>query len=67
IDNIIFESNEPINKIVILSLDGKKVIEKDFNYEKNISLNLSNLQSGTYLFTLYNDKSIIRTGKIIKE
>jgi len=43
------------------------VIEKDFNYEKNISLNLSNLQSGTYLFTLYNDKSIIRTGKIIKE
>lgn len=67
IDNIIFESNEPINKIVILSLDGKKVLEKDFDYEKNISLNLSNLPSGTYLFTLYNNKSIIRTGKIIKE
>jgi len=67
IDNIIFESNEPINKIVILSLDGKKVLEKDLDYEKNISLNLSNLSSGTYLFTLYNDKSIIRTGKIIKE
>ncbi len=67
IDNIIFESNEPINKIVILSLDGKKVLEKDLDYEKNISLNLSNLPSGTYLFTLYNDKSIIRTGKIIKE
>lgn len=67
IDDIVFESNEPINKIVILSLDGKKVLEKDFDYEKTFSLNLSNLQSGTYLFTLYNNKSIIRTGKIIKE
>ena len=67
IDNIVFEANEPINKIVILSLDGKKVLEKDFDYEKTFSLDLSSLQSGTYLFTLYNDKSIIRTGKIIKE
>ncbi|HOJ25030.1 MAG TPA: T9SS type A sorting domain-containing protein [Bacteroidales bacterium] len=67
IDNIVFEANEPINKIVILSLDGKKVLEKDFDFEKTFSIDLNNLQSGTYLFTLYNDKSIIRTGKIIKE
>ncbi|HQE78824.1 MAG TPA: T9SS type A sorting domain-containing protein [Bacteroidales bacterium] len=67
IDNIVFEANEPINKIVILSLEGKKVLEKYFDYEKTFSLDLSSLQSGTYLFTLYNDKSIIRTGKIIKE
>jgi len=67
IDNIVFESNEPINKIVILSIDGKKVMEKDFDNEKTLSVNLSSLHSGTYLFTLYNDKSIIRTGKIIKE
>jgi len=67
IDNIVFEANEPINKIVILSLEGKKVLEKYFDYEKTFSMDLSSLQSGTYLFTLYNDKSIIRTGKIIKE
>jgi len=67
IDNIVFEANEPISKIVIISLDGKKVLEKDFDYEKTVSIDLNNLQSGTYLFTLYNDKSIIRTGKIIKE
>jgi len=67
IDNIVFEANEPISKIVIISLDGKKVLEKDFDYEKTFSIDLNNLQSGTYLFTLYNDKSIIRTGKIIKE
>jgi hypothetical protein len=68
IDNIIFEANEPINTLVILSIDGKMVFEEKFDNKQTINVNLSHLKSGTYVFSLYNAKSdLLRTGKIIKE
>lgn len=68
IDNIIFEANEPISKLVILSLDGKMVLEEKFENKQTIDINLSHLKSGIYVFSLYNDKSnLLRTGKLVKE
>lgn len=54
---------DKINKIVIMSLDGKRVIEKEMNGDRQ--LNVHSLSQGTYLITVFTEKGV-QTIKFIK-
>jgi hypothetical protein len=58
-----FDGQEKINKIVIVSIDGKKVSEKTMNGERK--LNVHTLVQGTYLINIFTDKGV-QTIKFIK-
>ncbi len=58
-----FGGEEKINKIVIMSIDGKKVSEKTMYGERK--LNVHTLIQGTYLINIFTDKGI-QTIKFIK-
>jgi len=58
-----FNGKVKINKIVILSMDGKKVSEKTMNGESK--LNINTLIQGTYLLNIYTDNGV-QTIKFIK-
>jgi len=58
-----FSGQDKINKIVIMSLDGKKVSEKTMSGERK--LNVHTLIQGTYLINIFTDKGI-QTIKFIK-
>lgn len=58
-----FSGNDKIVKVVIVSLDGKKVAEKTMNDERK--LNVQSLIQGTYLINIVTDKGL-QTIKFIK-
>lgn len=58
-----FSGNDKILKVVIVSLDGKKVTEKTMNDERK--LNVQSLIQGTYLINIVTDKGL-QTLKFIK-
>ncbi|GGG59609.1 hypothetical protein GCM10007332_21610 [Epilithonimonas arachidiradicis] len=58
-----FSGKDKINKIVILSIDGKKVSEKTMNSERK--LNIHTLIQGTYLLNIFTDNGV-QTIKFIK-
>ena len=58
-----FNGDDKINKIVIMSIDGKKVSEKLMNGERK--LNVHTLIQGTYLINIFTDKGL-QTIKFIK-
>ncbi|MGA9212339.1 MAG: T9SS type A sorting domain-containing protein, partial [Kaistella sp.] len=51
-----FSGQNKINKIVIMSMDGKKVTEKNMNGERR--LNVHSLIQGTYLINIVTDNGI---------
>ncbi|MPT30962.1 MAG: T9SS type A sorting domain-containing protein [Chryseobacterium sp.] len=63
-DILNFTSHEKILKIEIISMDGRKMIEKNMNNEKK--LNVQNLQKGLYLINVFTDK-VTQTIKFIKD
>ncbi|TDX86392.1 T9SS-dependent choice-of-anchor J family protein [Epilithonimonas xixisoli] len=58
-----FSGQDKINKIVIMSIDGKKVSEKTMLGERK--LNVHTLIQGTYLIKIFTDKGV-QTIKFIK-
>ncbi|WP_312764665.1 T9SS type A sorting domain-containing protein [Epilithonimonas sp.] len=63
-DILNFHSDEKILKIEIISIDGRKIIEKNMNDEKK--LNVQTLQRGLYLINIFTEKEI-RTIRFIKD
>ncbi|MPT31436.1 MAG: T9SS type A sorting domain-containing protein [Chryseobacterium sp.] len=63
-DILRFSGNEKISKIVILSLDGKKIMEKMMNDDK--AVNVHNLVQGNYIINIFTEKGI-QTIKFIKK
>ena len=64
--NIMFTNNEEITKVVITNLTGQTVLSKDFKNLNKIRLNISSLNSGLYLMTVYSNNTV-NTSKIIKK
>ncbi|WP_175546229.1 T9SS type A sorting domain-containing protein [Epilithonimonas mollis] len=58
-----FNSEIKINKIVVVSIDGKKIFEKNLNGEKQV--NVHNLIQGTYLVNIITENGT-ETIKFIK-
>ncbi|WP_374445222.1 T9SS type A sorting domain-containing protein [Epilithonimonas sp.] len=58
-----FNSEIKINKIVVVSIDGKKILEKDLNGERQV--NVHNLMQGTYLVNIITENGT-ETIKFIK-
>lgn len=50
----------------IVNLEGRTVIQKKFHDEsETITINEANLSDGIYFYKLFNDNTIIKTGKIV--
>lgn len=62
-DVLNFSGQDKINKVVITSIDGKKVSEMNLNGERK--LNVHNLAKGTYLINIFTENGV-QTIKFIK-
>ncbi len=62
-DILQFSGEDKISKIVIFSLDGKKIMEKSMNEERK--LNVRHLVEGNYIINIFTDKGV-QTIKFIK-
>ena len=62
-DILQFSGEDKISKIIIFSLDGKKVMEKPMNEERK--LNVRHLVEGNYIISIFTDKGV-QTIKFIK-
>lgn len=62
-DVLNFSGQDKINKVVITSIDGKKVSEMNLNGERK--LNVHTLAKGTYLINVFTEKGV-QTIKFIK-
>ena len=66
-DFIHIRSNKAINKIIINSLIGKKILINEFNSLTEINIDLNYLKAGVYLVgTIFEDNTIIYN-KIVKQ
>ncbi|MCF8229363.1 MAG: T9SS type A sorting domain-containing protein [Bacteroidales bacterium] len=50
----------------VFDINGRKVYSFNLAAQKNMSLNLSRLKSGTYIFSLKSGNLIVKSGKLIK-
>ena len=62
-DILQFSGEDKISKIIIFSLDGKKVMEKPMSEERK--LNVRHLVEGNYIINIFTDKGV-QTIKFIK-
>lgn len=53
--------------VQIFNIEGKLLMTKDFNFEKQASLNVSNLSSGFYFLNLSDENGNVAVKKFIKE
>jgi hypothetical protein len=58
-----FNGDVKISKVVIMSIDGKRVFEKSLNGERK--LNIHTLIQGAYLIKIFTDNGV-QTIKFIK-
>lgn len=65
-DVLNFKLKENCKSIEILSLDGKTVALEVVS-GMSVKLNISNLNSGVYIFKLTNDKGLVSTNKFVKK
>ncbi len=63
-DILRFSGNEKISKVIIFSLEGKKVMEKVMNDDKMVDVH--NLIQGNYIINVFTEKGI-QTIKFIKK
>ena len=52
--------------ILFTNIEGEKILSRDLSL-KHTRLSLEHLKSGLYIYSIYSDKGLIKTGKIIKE
>lgn len=65
-DVLNFKLKENCTSIEILSLDGK-TLALEVVSGMSAKLNISNLNSGVYMFKLTNDKGLVSTNKFVKK
>ncbi len=61
-----FKSDDQKFQLELFNIQGKSVLNHSFN-RKNIQINLSNLENGSYIYKIYLDNKILQTGKIIMQ
>jgi Secretion system C-terminal sorting domain len=61
-------TNKSINEtqIQIVDLLGREILKKSFENQQNISIDLSQIYSGFYMYRIISDGRVLRTGKIIR-
>ncbi len=64
--NILSKTNTGINKVVVTNLTGQTVLTEKFNNTKSVNLNISGLNSGLYLISVYNNGHVF-TSKLLKQ
>jgi hypothetical protein len=64
-DIIVFTANQPIQKVAIFSMDGKKV-NTSKSLENNI-LNTSELKNGIYFIQVSFSDTLVKTIKVVKQ
>ncbi len=65
-DYLNFKLKENCKSIEIISLDGKSLIIESVT-GSSTKINISNLNSGVYMFKLTNDKGLVTTSKFVKK
>lgn len=66
--NYVNLSNLPVqSQIAVFDITGKKLIETANGNNPEIQVNVKSLNSGTYIFKIFNSSSTIKSYKIIKE
>ncbi len=66
-DILEIQSTESVSKISISDILGKELLQKEIiSKEKNIKINLNNLESGLYILKFTTNTGIVFTKKIIK-
>lgn len=66
-DKLNINLDTPIKSIEIYDLAGRNISQPRFENEQNTSVDLSNLQTGTYLAKITNQSNQVFTKKIIKK
>ncbi|MFO7829595.1 MAG: choice-of-anchor J domain-containing protein [Bacteroidales bacterium] len=64
---LIIENIEGVNQISIINTLGQEIKQIEVNGNENLNLDLSELNSGLYFVSFYNEKGILKSSKIIKE
>lgn len=54
-------------RIIISSVDGRKLIKKDLKSNAKAIINTSTLKSGIYFYTITDQNQTIKSGKLIKQ
>lgn len=62
-DVLNFAGQDKINKVVVISIDGKKITEKTMNGER--TMDVQRLSQGTYFIQIFTDQGV-ETSKFIK-
>ena len=64
--NEVFKVNSDLTDLTIklFELSGKFILEQSF--DRQVSINTSNLETGTYIYFIYQDKKQVKSGKWIK-
>ena len=66
--NLKFESSKTSNlKVVILTVDGKKVKSVKLNNYENKQVRLNHLDTGIYIVNFYNNNTLLTTKKLVKK
>ncbi len=61
------ENISGVNQISIINTLGQEIKKVKVNGNENLNLDLSELNSGLYFVSFYNEKGILKSSKIIKE
>lgn len=57
---------DKIKKIIMVSLTGSKILEREFNTGHIVSLDINSLPKGTYILLFYTNKGFTGSKKLIK-
>ena len=64
-DRLTIRSEQDIDSILIFDLSGREVLRQNLN-DKNTTLNIKTLSSGTYFIQIFNKGKLLKTDKLIK-
>ena len=65
-DNLFVRGIDSDMRLIISSVDGRKLLEKEINSIHQPMIKTSSLDSGIYFFKIMKNNQIIKSGKIIK-
>ncbi len=57
---------DKIKKIILVSLTGSKILEREFNKGHIVNLDINSLSKGTYILLFYTNKGFTGSKKLIK-
>lgn len=64
--HLFISSGQDIDSIIIYDLSGKEVMRQNIN-NKNNTLNIKSLSTGTYLIQIFNKGKLLKTDKLVKK